>query len=56
MANNMYKKNQPTAVSPDINNLKEVIIDFKTRIYIDKDADAEEAKERYLSRLERRKK
>jgi hypothetical protein len=56
MANNMYRKSQPVAVSPDIQNLKEVIIDFRTKIYIDKDADPEEARERYMSRLDRKKK
>lgn len=51
----MYKKSQNIVVSPDIQKLKEVIIDFRTRIYIDKDADPEEAKLRYHSRLERKK-
>jgi hypothetical protein len=36
--------------SPDLSKLKEVIIDFRTRIYIAADADVEEAKNRYLFR------
>jgi len=40
------------ASPPDLSKMQEVIIDFKTRIYIDADADPEEAKKRYRSRLE----
>lgn len=36
--------------TPDISQLKEVIIDHRTRIYIRKEADPEEAKFRYLNR------
>ncbi|MDY0100010.1 MAG: hypothetical protein RBR81_12490 [Bacteroidales bacterium] len=36
--------------SPDLSQLREVIIDHRTRIYIAPDADVEEAKNRYLSR------
>jgi len=39
-----------TSKSPDLSKLKEVIIDWKTRIYIPQDADVEEARNRYLSR------
>lgn len=35
---------------PDLNNLQEVIIDFRTKIYIAVGADPEEARQRYLSR------
>lgn len=36
--------------SPDLSKLKEVIIDYRTKIYIAQDADVEEAKNRYLYR------
>ena len=36
--------------SPDVSKLKEVIIDYKTKIYISPDADEEEAKNRYRFR------
>jgi hypothetical protein len=35
--------------SPDLSKMKEVIIDHRTRIYIALDADAEEARTRYLA-------
>jgi hypothetical protein len=41
--------------SPDLSKLKEVIIDHRTKIYIAPDADIEEARNRYLSRLTTRK-
>ncbi len=44
----MYKKDQHKQVSPDIKKLQEVIIDFRTRIYIALDADPIEAKKSYL--------
>jgi hypothetical protein len=37
--------------SPDLSKLKEVIIDNRTRIYIPPDADVEEAKERFNSKI-----
>ena len=39
--------------SPNVNKLQAVIIDNKTTIYIAIDADPEEAKKRYLSRIKR---
>jgi hypothetical protein len=36
--------------SPDLSKLKEVIIDYRTKIYIAPEADVEEAKNRYLFR------
>lgn len=46
----MSEKKMNILKPPDISELKEVIIDKKTRIYIAQDADAEEAKIRYLYR------
>jgi hypothetical protein len=45
------KKHGPVK-SPDIHKLQEVIIDNRTKIYIALDASPEEARSRYLSRLE----
>ncbi|NMC40357.1 MAG: hypothetical protein GYA43_04185 [Bacteroidales bacterium] len=47
----MFDSKQKIFKSPDLSKLKEVIIDHRTRIYIAPDADAEEAKLRYLSRV-----
>ena len=44
----MNKKNQINYRSPDINKLQEVIIDFRTKIYIAINKDPVEAKKRYL--------
>ena len=44
------KKNHNNFSSPDINQLQEVVIDFRTKIYIAKNEDPEEAKKRYLLR------
>ena len=41
--------------SPDISKLQEVIIDHRTKIYIALGADAEEARNRYVSRPSYRK-
>lgn len=46
----MYKKKQADFKSPDLNKLQEVVIDFKTRIYIALGDDPVLAKKRYLSR------
>ena len=46
----MYGKKTNTYKSPDISKLKEVIIDYRTKIYIAPDADIEEAKTRYKYR------
>lgn len=47
-------KKQTTFNSPDLSKMQEVIIDVRTRIYIDPDADPDEARTRYLARLEAR--
>ncbi len=47
-------KKQATFNSPDLSKMQEVIIDVRTRIYIDPDADPEQARIRYLERLEAR--
>ncbi len=44
----MNKKNQNNYETPDIGKLQEVVIDFRTKIYIAIDADPIEAKKRYL--------
>lgn len=46
-------ENKPTTnyTSPDLTKMKKVIIDAKTVIYIPINADAEAAKEAYLSRI-----
>lgn len=48
----MSEKKSVIFKSPDLSKLKEVVIDYKTRIYISDDVDPEEAKARYLARLE----
>jgi len=47
----MYEKKQNHFNSPDLTKLQEVIIDFRTRIYVAIGSDPEEARNRYLSRL-----
>lgn len=44
----MHKKKQNSFVSPDIDKLQEVVIDFRTKIYIEPGADPKEARKRYL--------
>ncbi|MBN1117943.1 MAG: hypothetical protein JXA77_12095 [Bacteroidales bacterium] len=44
----MNKKSPNSYPSPDIGRLQEVVIDFRTKIYIALDADPDEAKKRYL--------
>jgi hypothetical protein len=51
----MYEKKIINFKPPDLSKMKEVIIDHRTRIYIAPGADIEEAKQRYLSRLNTRK-
>jgi hypothetical protein len=48
----MYEKKQNIIKTPDLKQLQEVVIDFRTRIYIALDADPAEAKKRYLERKE----
>jgi hypothetical protein len=50
----MYDKKPNIVKSPDLSKLKEVIIDHRTKIYIDPSADIEKARERYLDRISRR--
>ena len=47
-------KKQVTFKTPDLSKMQEVIIDVRTRIYISPDADPEQARTRYLARLEAR--
>ena len=47
----MQDKKQNIIKSPDLSTLQEVVIDFRTTIYIPKGASVEEAKSRYHSRL-----
>ena len=49
------KKKQNNFKSPDLSKFKEVIIDFRTKIYIALGADPEKARSRYLSRFGRNK-
>lgn len=49
--NIMYEKKPSSFKTPDLGNLQAVVIDVRTTIYIPRDADAKEAKKRYLSRL-----
>ncbi len=48
----MYEKKLNNIKSPDLRKMQEVVIDLRTRIYIDADADPEEAKKRYASRYD----
>jgi hypothetical protein len=50
----MFDKKQNIVKSPDLSKLKEVIIDHRTKIYIDPSEDIEKARERYLDRIARR--
>lgn len=47
----MFEKKPNIIKSPDLSKLKEVIIDHRTKIYIDPEADIDEARNRYLSRI-----
>ena len=47
----MFEKKQNTFKSPDLSKLREVIIDHRTKIYIPHEADIQEARNRYLSRI-----
>ncbi|HPT22635.1 MAG TPA: hypothetical protein PLR88_11880 [Bacteroidales bacterium] len=47
----MFEKKQSVFKSPDLSKLKEVVIDHRTKIYVDIDADIEEAKNKYLFRI-----
>jgi hypothetical protein len=47
-------KKQPAYKTPNLAKMQEVVIDARTRIYIDPDADPVAAREKYLARLEAR--
>jgi hypothetical protein len=46
------QKKHVTFKTPDIGKMQEVIIDARTKIYITLEADPEEARNRYLNRLQ----
>lgn len=48
----MFDKKQNSFKSPDLQKMQEVIINGRTRIYVEEGQDPEKAKERYLERLE----
>ncbi len=48
------EKKHITFNSPDLSKMQEVVIDGRTRIYIEPGADPELARQRYLARLEAR--
>jgi hypothetical protein len=50
----MHEKKGNTFESPNISKLQSVVIDSKTVIYIAQDADPVEAKNRFLSRINRK--
>ncbi len=50
----MIEKKPVVHNSPDLSKMKEVVIDHRTRIYIALNADAGEAKSRYLANLKNR--
>jgi hypothetical protein len=50
----MQEKKRIIFKSPDISQMQEVIINYKTKIYIAIGADPEEARSRHLNRLELR--
>ncbi|MGD0582807.1 MAG: hypothetical protein ABR974_07660 [Bacteroidales bacterium] len=50
----MQERKRINLKSPDITKMQEVIINYKTKIYIEIGADPEEARFRHLNRLELR--
>lgn len=44
-------KKQPVFKTPNLSRMQVVVIDGKTSIYIDPDADPEQARKRYMARL-----
>jgi hypothetical protein len=48
----MYEKKPTAFKSPDLSKLQPVVIDVRTIIYIALGADPEEARSRYLNRVE----
>ena len=51
----MFDKKQHSFKSPDLKSMQEVIINSRTRIYVEIGEDPVVAKERYLTRLENKK-
>lgn len=49
------KKHSSNFTSPDLSKLQEVVIDFRTKIYIPIGADPEEAKNRYWANIKNKK-
>jgi hypothetical protein len=52
----MLEKKQSTFSTPDLKKMQEVVIDFRTKIYIGLNDDPKIARERYLSRFNKMKK
>jgi hypothetical protein len=48
----MYEKKQVVYKSPDLSKMQVVVIDGRTRIYIEQGSDPEEARIRYITKLE----
>ena len=51
----MKEKKAHSYTSPDLSTLQEVVIDLRTKIYIPKGDDPEEARSRYLARVSAKK-
>ena len=47
----MSDKKQKEIVSPDLNKMIRVVINPRTTIYVEKGQDPEEARQRYLDRV-----
>ena len=48
----MYEKKQVVIKSPDLSKMQVVVIDSRTRIFIEQGLDAEAAMLRYIAKLE----
>jgi hypothetical protein len=49
--NSMIEKKPPVFKSPDLKDMQEVVIDYRTKIYIGMDEDPKKAKIRYLEKF-----
>lgn len=47
----MSEKKHKAYISPDLSKMQEIIVNLRTKIYIPRGADPEEAKRRYLQRV-----
>jgi hypothetical protein len=56
MSNYVIEKRTTASKSPDLRTLQEVVIDFRTKIYIGLDEDPKKAKIRYLEKFNSMKK